>query len=106
MRTAPPARIGAALAEIWTPALLIAMPQLEANEARMRSLVSGTNIALRPHFKAHKSADIAKWQMAQSGDTSMGFCHGFPRPQHYGLSLKGGERMRSSFRVATFGLEN
>lgn len=41
----------------------------------MRSLMSGTGVALRPHFKAQKSADMARWQMARSGENAkMGYC--------------------------------
>ena len=36
--------------------------------------LDGTGIALRPHFKAHKSTDLARWQMARSGGTTLGFC--------------------------------
>ena len=47
----PPARVGVAFADIVTPALLVSMPVLEANEARMRAFLRGTGIALRPHAK-------------------------------------------------------
>ena len=59
----PPAAIGAALADIVTPALLVSLPALEANERRMRELLDGTGVRLRPHFKAQKSSAMAAWQM-------------------------------------------
>ena len=74
MRT-PPSTIGAALADIMTPALLVSLPALEANEARMRSLMSShPNIRIRPHFKAQKSSSMAAWQLKQSNTPALGFC--------------------------------
>ena len=43
---APPAKIGSALGSVWTPALLVSMPHLEQNEARMRTILRGTGVAL------------------------------------------------------------
>ena len=71
----PPASLGTALADILTPALLCSMPTLEANEARMRTLLRGTGVALRPHAKLHKSEAFAKWHMEASADEPIkGFC--------------------------------
>ena len=66
MPRAPPARIGAALAAsdgIRTPALLVSLPHLEANEQHMRDLLRGSGVALRPHAKAHKSSALTSWQI-------------------------------------------
>jgi len=71
----PPASLGMALADIVTPALLISMPVLEANEARMRTLLRGTGVALRPHAKLHKSEAFAKWHIeASAAEPMRGFC--------------------------------
>ena len=48
MRPAP-ARIGQKLADVLTPALIVSMPILEANEVAMRAAVRGTGVAL-PSF--------------------------------------------------------
>ena len=77
MRPPPPARIGASLGTVWTPALLVSLPRLEANDDRMRSLLSGTGVALRPHAKAHKSGPLALWQQSRAdaaGAPLAGFC--------------------------------
>ena len=46
-----------------TPAVLIDMNRLEANIKEMSDLVIGAGVKLRPHIKAHQSADIAKMQL-------------------------------------------
>lgn len=77
MMRAPPAKIGSALGSVWTPALLVSMPHLEQNEARMRTILRGTGVALRPHAKAHKSSGFAAWQMAAAkgaGEPLPGYC--------------------------------
>ena len=74
----PPAQLGAALADVLTPALVVVMPTLEANEAAMRDLVRGNKqVALRPHAKLHKSAAFAKWHMetaSRASEPVRGFC--------------------------------
>ena len=65
------------LSSCWTPALLVSLPHLEANDDRMRSLLANTNVALRPHAKAHKSSAICKWQEKRAeaaGAPVAGFC--------------------------------
>jgi D-serine deaminase-like pyridoxal phosphate-dependent protein len=47
-----------------TPALLIDLDRLENNIARMASHAVAHKIALRPHAKTHKSAEIARRQIA------------------------------------------
>jgi len=57
-----------------TPALLVLMPQLEHNEAAMRSLVRGRGANLRPHAKAHKSGGFTRWLLEQSNGEITGMC--------------------------------
>lgn len=47
-----------------TPCLLVDLPALERNIARMAELCRAAGMALRPHAKAHKSAQIGHLQMA------------------------------------------
>ncbi len=47
-----------------TPVLVIDLDTLERNIAKMAAFANERGIALRPHAKTHKSADIAKKQMA------------------------------------------
>jgi D-serine deaminase-like pyridoxal phosphate-dependent protein len=52
-----------ALARIDTPALVIDLPALQANIERMAKTAAAHKVALRPHAKTHKSADIALRQL-------------------------------------------
>lgn len=47
-----------------TPALILDLPALERNIARMAEFAAARGIALRPHAKSHKSARIAARQIA------------------------------------------
>lgn len=47
-----------------TPALLVDLDRLERNIERMKSLVAGTGVALRPHVKTHKCPQVARMQIA------------------------------------------
>ena len=47
-----------------TPALILDRPALERNIARMAQFAQAHGLALRPHAKSHKSADIARLQIA------------------------------------------
>ena len=47
-----------------TPALVIDLDALDRNIAKMAAFASERGLALRPHAKTHKSADIAKRQIA------------------------------------------
>lgn len=47
-----------------TPALLVDLDRLEANISWMADRASHTGLDLRPHVKTHKSAEIAKRQLA------------------------------------------
>ena len=54
-----------------TPALVLDLEMLERNIAEMARFAKEHNIKLRPHSKTHKSADIAKRQMASG---ALGVC--------------------------------
>jgi D-serine deaminase-like pyridoxal phosphate-dependent protein len=67
----PPATVGAPLADIDTPALLLDLDAFERNLDRMRLLLSGWPVHLRPHAKAHKCPEIARRQLARG---AVGVC--------------------------------
>ncbi|MDP5280922.1 alanine racemase [Sphingomonas sp. DG1-23] len=50
--------------EVPTPALILDRPALERNIAAMAAFAAAQGVALRPHAKTHKSADIALRQIA------------------------------------------
>jgi D-serine deaminase-like pyridoxal phosphate-dependent protein len=54
------------LAEVDTPALLVELPTMDANIAKLSSYLAthAPGIRLRPHAKTHKSPDIARRQIA------------------------------------------
>ena len=52
------------LSGIPTPALILDVNVLQANEARMAALLAGKTLGLRPHYKSHKCAALAKRQIA------------------------------------------
>jgi D-serine deaminase-like pyridoxal phosphate-dependent protein len=58
------AQIGDPVAAIDTPALVIDLDAMERNIARMAGFARQHAIKLRPHAKTHKSAAIAKLQLA------------------------------------------
>lgn len=61
MATTPVASSGAALDQVGTPALLIDLPTLERNCARLASVAAAhPAIRLRPHAKAFKSGELAQ----------------------------------------------
>ena len=60
----PPAEIGAPLAEIDTPALVLDLDAFERNVARMADAVKSRGVRLRPHAKSHKCPEIAARQLA------------------------------------------
>ena len=49
---------------LQTPALIVDKKKFEKNMQIMKALVDGSGIALRPHFKSHKSVAIAHMQIA------------------------------------------
>ena len=46
-----------------TPALRIDLDKLERNLADMAEAASARGVALRPHFKTHKTVEIARMQL-------------------------------------------
>ena len=60
--------------QLPTPCLLLAMAALEQNEMKMRKLINSSNVALRPHFKAHKSSKLAAWHINKAQNSLVGFC--------------------------------
>ena len=58
------ARIGDSVAAIDTPALVVDLDAMEANIAQMAAFARAHAMRLRPHAKTHKSAAIAKLQVA------------------------------------------
>lgn len=70
--TNPPAAIGMDLSEVDTPALLVDLDAFERNLRRLAdALPKDGRVKLRPHAKTHKSADVAKQQMAHG---AVGMC--------------------------------
>lgn len=59
-----PAIPGRSEAEIQTPALVIDLDALERNIARMQGFADSMGVALRVHGKMHKSAELARMQIA------------------------------------------
>src|SRR3989442_4460559 len=52
------------VADIPTPALIIDVPAMERNIRRMAEFFDDGPCKLRPHFKAHKTPEIARRQLA------------------------------------------
>ena len=52
------------VSQIETPALILEKKAFEENMAAMDRLLARTTMVLRPHYKSHKSAAIAKLQLA------------------------------------------
>lgn len=46
-----------------TPALIVEEKTFLKNAETMKKLLEGTSLALRPHYKSHKCAAIARWQV-------------------------------------------
>jgi D-serine deaminase-like pyridoxal phosphate-dependent protein len=57
--------------EIPTPALLIDVAAMQRNIARMAAFFADGDCRLRPHFKAHKTPEIAKRQLAGGSCTGI-----------------------------------
>ena len=60
----PAAEIGAPVAEIETPALVLDLGAFERNIAKMAGFAARAGVRLRPHAKCHKSPAIALRQIA------------------------------------------
>ncbi|KNG93871.1 DSD1 family PLP-dependent enzyme [Pseudaestuariivita atlantica] len=69
--TDAPAYPGQPLSEVLTPALIVDLDALDHNLARMARLAKEAGVRLRPHGKMHKSADLARLQMAHG---AVGLC--------------------------------
>ena len=50
--------------DLKTPALVVDLDAFEHNVRKMADYCRGSGVALRPHAKTHKSADIARRQVA------------------------------------------
>jgi D-serine deaminase-like pyridoxal phosphate-dependent protein len=59
-----PARVGDALADVDTPALIVDLDKFDANVARLMQAVAGRSVRVRPHAKSHKCVEIARRQVA------------------------------------------
>ncbi len=71
MRAVSPAEVGISKWELDTPALCVDLNRLERNIAKMQATIKANGIATRPHAKTHKSADIARLQLAAG---AIGIC--------------------------------
>jgi 3-hydroxy-D-aspartate aldolase len=67
----PPARIGDAIADVDTPALLLDLDAFEHNLDTMVRVTAGSGMRLRPHAKSHKCPQIALAQMQRG---AVGVC--------------------------------
>jgi 3-hydroxy-D-aspartate aldolase len=61
----PPAEIGASIADIETPALIVDLDAFERNIAKMAEFSRASGVRVRPHAKTHKSPAVALRQIAQ-----------------------------------------
>lgn len=66
-----PARVGDALADVDTPALIVDLDRFDANIGRLMQAVAGRNVRVRPHAKSHKCVEIARRQVAAG---AVGIC--------------------------------
>jgi D-serine deaminase-like pyridoxal phosphate-dependent protein len=57
--------VGRAVADLETPALTIDLDRLEANLDRAAAYAAEHGIAMHPHAKTHKTAEIARLQLAR-----------------------------------------
>jgi D-serine deaminase-like pyridoxal phosphate-dependent protein len=59
------------LSAIPTPALIVDLPAMERNIRRMAAFFANRPCKLRPHFKAHKTPEIARRQLAAGSCTGI-----------------------------------
>ncbi|MGE3409761.1 MAG: DSD1 family PLP-dependent enzyme [Pirellulales bacterium] len=57
--------IGCSIDDLDTPALCIDLDVMESNIKHMAALCRQHGVAWRPHSKAHKSPEIARWEIAE-----------------------------------------
>jgi D-serine deaminase-like pyridoxal phosphate-dependent protein len=69
--TGSQAGVGISKWDLDTPALCVDLDRLEQNIAKMQADVKRFGLATRPHAKTHKSAEIAKMQLAAG---AIGIC--------------------------------
>ena len=55
--------IGGPIEELPTPAVLIDLPTMRRSIAEMAAVADGFGVALRPHWKTSKSAEVARMQL-------------------------------------------
>ena len=67
----PPARIGDAVSEVETPALLLDLDAAERNIVKLQEMTAGTRAVPRPHAKSHKCPNLARLQIAHG---AVGVC--------------------------------
>ena len=67
-----PAAVGVAIGDIYTPALIVDLDAFERNVRTMAEFARKAGVRLRAHAKTHKSADIARYQIAHGG--ACGIC--------------------------------
>ena len=70
-RLAAPAGAAVSKWDLDTPALCVDLDRLEQNIAKMQATVRRNGLDTRPHAKTHKSADIARLQLAAG---AIGIC--------------------------------
>lgn len=66
-----PARVGDALMDVDTPALILDLNRFEGNLLRLMSAVKEYGVSVRPHSKSHKCVEIARRQVAAG---AIGIC--------------------------------
>ena len=59
------------ISDIPTPALVVDVPTLQRNIERMAGFFADGPCRLRPHFKAHKTPEIARRQLAAGSVTGL-----------------------------------
>ena len=67
----PPAEIGANVASVDTPALLLDLDAFERNLDTLRATLADLPVRVRPHAKSHKCPEIARRQVARG---AVGVC--------------------------------
>lgn len=67
----PPARAGARLEDVDTPALLLDLDVFERNLEALDAVVALSSVRVRPHAKPHKCPEIARRQLARG---AVGVC--------------------------------
>ncbi|KAG2454898.1 hypothetical protein HYH02_000728 [Chlamydomonas schloesseri] len=69
----PPAPVGESLHDVDTPALLVDLDAFDRNCEKLRRVMAGfPGVAVRPHAKAHKCAEVARRQLQLLG--AQGVC--------------------------------